>query len=181
MAKVRKNMAVQGISGSIGNVVYRQMPGGETWVSEKPNFSHRKFSKGQKSHQSRFQEAAAYARKAAKTHPIYAQLAAGTVKSPYNWALSDWFNPPVIHCIERKDKLIRVQASDNVMVAKVRVMILDAEGKALEQGEAGQADPSSGSGWPSASSGWWEYVSSKEGRMVAEAWDLAGNKVRKEG
>ena len=170
MAKVRKNMAVQGISGSIGNVVYRQMPGGETWVSEKPDFSGRKFSQGQKSHQSRFQEAAAYAREAAKTHPIYAQLAAGTVKSPYNWALSDWFNPPVIHGIERKDKLIRVEASDNVMVAKVRVTILDPGGKVLEQGQAVQADD-----------GGWEYVSSKEGQLAAEAWDLAGNGVRVEG
>ena len=170
MAKVRKNPVVRGISGSIGSMVFRQMPGGETWVSGKPDFSRRKFSQGQKSHQRRFREAAAYARQAAKKYPIYAQLAAGTVKSPYNWALSDWFNPPVIHGIERKDKLIRVQASDNVMVAKVRVTILDAEGKALEQGQAVQAEGN-----------WWEYVSSKEGTVVAEAWDLAGNGVRKEG
>ena len=170
MAKVRKNMAVQGISGSIGNVVYRQMPSGETWVSSKPDFSGRKFSQGQVSHQSRFQEAAAYARKAAKTYPIYAQLAAGTVKSPYNWALSDWFNPPVIHGIEQKGKLIRVQASDNVMVAKVQVTILDPDGKTLEQGQAAQAEGN-----------WWRYVSSKEGQVVAEAWDLAGNGVRSEG
>ena len=73
-------------------------------------------------------------------HHFYAQLAAGTVKSPYNWALSDWFNPPVIHGIQRMGNLIRVEASDNVLVAKVRVTILDAEGKILEQGEAVQAD-----------------------------------------
>ena len=180
MAKVRNNPVIRGISGSVGNLVFRQLPGGETWVSGKPDFSRRKFSQGQKSHQRRFQEAAAYAREAAKTHPIYAQLAAGTVKSPYNWALSDWFNPPVIHAIERKDNVIRVEASDNVMVAKVRVTILDAEGRVLEQGQAVQIDPStrfaSGQG-----SGWWEYVSLKEGKAVAEAWDLAGNEVRKEG
>jgi hypothetical protein len=96
-------------------------------------------------------------------------LAAGTVKSPYNWALSDWFNPPVIHTIERKDKLIRVEASDNVMVAKVQVTVLDVEGKVLEQGQAVQTDDR-----------WWEYVSSKEGRVVAKAWDLARNEVKKE-
>lgn len=140
MAKVRNNPVVQGISGSIGDMVFRQLLGGETWVSGKPDFSRRKFSQGQKSHQRRFREAAAYAREAAKTQPIYAQLAAGTVKSPYNWALSDWFNPPVIHGIEREGRLIRVQASDNVMVAKVRVTILDPEGKTLEQGETVQVD-----------------------------------------
>jgi len=165
MAKVISNPIVRGISGSIGNMVFRQLPGGETWVSGKPDFSRRKFSQGQKSHQSRFKEATAYAREAAKRHPIYAQLATGTVKSPYNWALSDWFNPPVIHNIERKDGLIRVEASDNVMVAKVRVTILDADGKTLEQGDAVQV----------AGSEWWEYVSSKDGTIVAEAWDLAGN------
>jgi hypothetical protein len=67
-------------------------------------------------------------------------LAAETVKSPYNWALSDWFNPPVIHTIKRMGNLIRVEASDNVIVAKVRVTILDAGGKVLEQGQAVQAD-----------------------------------------
>ena len=169
MAKVKNNALVEGISGSVGGMVFRQLPNGETWVSGKPDFSRRKFSQGQKSHQSRFQEAAAYARMATKTHPIYAQLAVGTVNSPYNWALSDWFNPPVIHSIKRTGNLIRVEASDNVMVAKVRVTILDAEGKVLEQGEAVQADDD-----------WWEYVSSKEGKVMAEAWDLAGNEVRKE-
>ena len=167
MAKVRNNPVVRGISGSIGGMVFRQLPNGETWVSGKPDFSHRKFSQGQKSHQKRFKEAAAYAREAAKTHPIYAQLAVGTVKSPYNWALSDWFNPPVIHAIERMGNLIRVEASDNVMVTKVRVTILDAEGRVLEQGQAVQAEGN-----------WWEYVSSKEGKAAAEAWDLAGNGVR---
>ena len=140
MAKVKNNPVIDGISGSIGEMVFRQLPNGETWVSGKPDFSRRKFSQGQKSHQSRFKEAAAYARVAAKTHPIYAQLAAGTVKSPYNWALSDWFNPPVIHNIQRMGNLIRVDASDNVMVAKVQVTILDAEGKVLEQGQAVQAE-----------------------------------------
>ena len=76
----------------------------------------------------------------------------------------------MIHGIERKGKLIRVEASDNVMVAKVRVTILDPGGKALEQGDAVQAEGN-----------WWEYVSSKEGKVAAEAWDLAGNGVRVEG
>ena len=110
--------------------------------------------------------AAAYARAAAKTQPIYAQLAAGTVKSPYNWALSDWFNPPVIHKIERAEGHIRVQASDNVMVTRVQVTILDAEGKVVEKGEARKVE-----------SDWWEFVSGAEGKVMAEAWDLAGNRV----
>ena len=103
MAKVQNNVLVRGIKGSIGEVVFRVMPDGKTYVSGKPDFSSRKFSKGQKNHQSRFKEAAAYARQAARRQPIYAQLAVGTIQSPYNWALSDWFHPPVIHSIERKE------------------------------------------------------------------------------
>ena len=167
MAKIRKSMGLNGLSGSIGNLVFRQMPDGSTRVSAKPNFSRRVFSQGQKDHQERFKQAAAYARQAAKKYPIYAELAKGTTKNAYNWALSDWFNPPVIPRIERQDGKIRVLASDNVMVAKVQVRILDSDGKILEEGPAAQGG-----------SGWWEYGSNTEGTVEATAWDLAGNGVK---
>ena len=102
MAKASKNAIVQGLSGSIGDMVFRQMSDGSTRVSRKPDFSRRVFSQGQKDHQSRFRKQQTYAREAAKTQPIYAELARGTAKSAYNVALSDWFNPPVIQHIERK-------------------------------------------------------------------------------
>ncbi len=167
MAKVIRNSVMQGISGGVGNLVFRQMPDGSTYVSAKPDFSHRKFSEGQKEHQSRFQRAVAYARDAAKSQPIYGELAAGTIKSAYNFALSDWFNPPVINCIERRNGLIRVEASDNVMVDRVVITILDGEGNVIEKGEAVKVDER-----------WWEYAAGMEGKVAAEAWDLAGNVVR---
>lgn len=169
MAKLKDNDAMIGMRGAVGDLVYRRMPNGETWVSRNYDFSNRKFSKAQKSHQSRFQQAASYARDAAKKYPIYAELAKGTVKSPYNWALSDWFRPPVVQRIEQKGGQIRVWATDNVMVTKVRVMILDTRGKMVEKGEGikGQGD-------------WWDYVSRTKGKIVAEAWDLAGNVGRGE-
>ena len=167
MAKVVRNPVIQGISGGVGNLVFRQMPDGSTYVSAKPDFSHRKFSEGQKEHQSRFQRAVAYAREAAKSQPIYGERAAGTIKSAYNFALSDWFSPPVIHCVERKDGLIRVEASDNVMVAKVVITIFDGDENVIEKGEARKVDER-----------WWEYAAGMEGIVAAEAWDLAGNVVR---
>jgi hypothetical protein len=55
------------------------------------------------------------------------------------------------------------------MVIKVRVKILDEEGKVLEEGDARQLSHSTGAGL-------WEYVSQVEGKTVAaEACDLAGN------
>jgi hypothetical protein len=167
MAKVQNNPVVRGISGKIGNIVFRQMPDGSTYISGKPDFSGRKFSQGQKDHQSRFRWATAYARAAAKSQPVYAQIAKERGLSPYNIALSDWFHPPVIHKIEREDGCIRIWASDNVMVTSMQVMVLDEEGVVVEKGEGvrGEGD-------------WWEYVPTAEGKVVVEARDLAGNVVK---
>jgi len=60
-----------------------------------------------------------------------------------------------------------VDASDNVMVTKVLVNILDEEGKVLEKGEAVRKNPKTK---------WWEYATHTEGQIMAEAWDLAGNR-----
>jgi len=169
MAKVRRNPVVDGISGSIGDLVFRQMPDGSTYISKKHDFSRRKFSQGQKDHQSRFRQAVAYAREAAKSQPVYAELAAGTIMSPYNIALSDWFNPPVIHRVGRYGTAIRVWATDGVRVAGVQVLVLDDEGNIREKGEAVQARGD-----------WWEYLPAAAGKVVVEVRDLAGNMVREE-
>jgi hypothetical protein len=165
MAKVRMNHLMKALSGSIGGLVFRQMPDGSVLVSVAPNFSNRKFSKGQKEHQQRFRDASAYARGAAKTQPFYAELAKETMRTAYNIALSDWFNPPVIRQVRQEGVRILIEASDNVMVAKVVVTILDEEAKVMEKSEGirGEGD-------------WWEYVPKTCGKMItAEAWDLAGN------
>jgi len=169
MAKVRNNPVVRGISGSIGSLVFRQMPDGSTYISGKHDFSKRKFSNKQKTHQERFRAAVTYARDAARSNPVYAQLAAGTIFSPYNFALQDWFHAPVIHCVERQSTVIRVQASDDVRVAGVVIVVLDENGEVREKGEGvrGEGD-------------WWEYVISREGKVVVEVKDLAGNVARGE-
>lgn len=168
MAKVELNSALRGLSGTIGKMVFRQMRDGSTIASGKPDFRSRKFSKGQLTHQSRFQEAVRYARGAAKTNPIYAELAKGTTKTAYNIALSDWFNPPVISNIKWQAGMIRVEASDNVLVTKVVLTILDEQEKVLEKGDA------------ILIKGLWEYIPAAHGRVIVEAYDLAGNIARKE-
>ena len=52
MAQVRNNVLMRGIQGSIGDMVFRMMLDGKTHMSGKPEFSSRKFSKGQKNHRS---------------------------------------------------------------------------------------------------------------------------------
>ena len=113
----------------------------------------------------RLQKAASYARFAARAQPIYAELAKGTAKTAYSLALSDWFNPPVIHEARYRDNKILVRASDNILVTKVVVTTLDEQGRMLEAGEARRQ-----------AGDWWEYSSKLPGQTrIVEAWDLAGN------
>ena len=169
MAKVKKNIIMWGLSGSLGPDHYvRVTRDGRTIISVKPDFSNRQFSEGQLGHQTRMQQAAAYA-KAAKDNPIYIKKAAGTAKNSYNVALGDWFKPPVIRRIEWGDGKVRVSAHDDVMVTKVTVRILDATGQCLEEGEA-----------ELALGVWWDYRPANKGRILIAAWDLAGNVTQQE-
>ena len=53
------------------------------------------------------------------------------------------------------------------MMAGVRVMVHNEQGKLLESGDVLQFEKD-----------WWEYIPKSESRVSASAWDLPGNKVR---
>ena len=166
MAKVKRNMIVSGVSGSLGEEYYARITrDGRTIISRKPNFGNRQFSEAQLKVQSRTRQAAAYAKVAAKKNPIYAQKARGTAMNAYNIAVRDWHRPPVIDSIDLdRDGKVRVDADDDVMVTRVTVAVLDEAGRCLEQGEA---VPVMGI--------WWDYQTANPGQIRVEAWDLAGN------
>lgn len=168
MAKVTFNQLIELLQGGIGGLVFRQMPDGTFIVSGAPRHNKRKTTAKQKAHRQRFRQAARRARWLAHEHPIYARLAKGTWKSPYNFALSDWFHPPEIHQIKRQKGQILVEATDNIMVARVRVTIRDEQGKVIESGEA-----TKGKG------NWWKFMPQTTGRSIlAEAWDLPQHVTR---
>ena len=170
MAKVRRSAIFTRMSGTIGPDHYvRTTRDGRTIISLKPDFSNRQFSEAQLGNQSRIQQAAAYAKVASRENPIYAMKAKGTPKNAYNMALADWMKPPVIHSIERLAGRIRVQARDNVLVAKVTVTLMDDQERILEGGEAKQVYEAI-----------WEYVPRSTGRIVVEVWDLPGNRTQAE-
>jgi hypothetical protein len=122
----------------------------------------------QKAHNSRFWEAVDYA-KAARIKPLYVELAAVTpMKTAYNLALGDWWEPPVIQRVERREGRVLVEATDNIMVSRVRVSILDEAGQRLEAGEGTRGE---GDCWEFASDAWGKTV-------IAEAWDLPGHMTR---
>jgi len=168
MAKVTINKLLEALSGAIGGLVFRQRPDGTIILSGAPRHNKRMTTQKQKAHRERFRQAARHARRLACEHPIYAELAKGTWKSPYNFALSDWWHPPVIHRIEQREGRILVEATDNIMVAKVHVTILDEEGKIAEMGDAIRQEGN-----------WWEFAAHTEGKTIkAEAWDLPGHVTR---
>jgi len=170
MAKVKNNLLTEGLSGKINKrLVFRQMRNGTTVLCTAPDFSDRVFSEKQLATQNRFRRASAYAKVAAKTQPLYAELAQRSHQPAYNLALSDWFRAPVIHEVTRLADRVRVRASDNVLVTKVLVTFLDEQGQILEQGEAALIKDA-----------WWEYASGTQGNVTAEAWDLAGNATKYE-
>jgi hypothetical protein len=173
MALINLNKLFDEIRGKIGNLVFRRRPDGKLIVSSKPHYKGRRRHKGtpaQRAHRQHVSEVAPYASHLAKVHPIYAELAAGEVArgkwmSPYNFALADCLVPPVIQRIERCESLIRVQATDNIGVTKVQVVVLDEAGKPLEIGDAIRAEGD-----------WWEYATHVQGKqVVAKAFDLPEN------
>jgi hypothetical protein len=179
MTRVILNGTVKALRGKTGNLIFRELPDGTTVMGQgqhKKNSRQKKRAKEkrserQKAHNDRFQEAVFYARAAAKTEPVYAELAAVTpMWTAYNHALHDWFHAPEIGCLAQEPgtrfaKQIVVEASDDVLVTKVKVTVLDEESRVLETGEAVREQD-----------GWWEFASQTEGKtIVAEAWDLPGN------
>jgi hypothetical protein len=174
MTKALFNGSLEGFSGRIGNLIFRQLPNGKTVVTQAPpkmtrkekEKYKRKRSKSQNEHNDRFQEASAYARWAAQTQRVYAELAAvAPMMTAYNFAVSDWFHAPVVHRVERQAGCIRVEASDNVRVTRVQVTLLSHEGVLLEEGEAVRAEGN-----------WWEFTPDCEGtKVMTRAWDLPGH------
>ncbi len=178
MALIDLNKIFGPITGLLGNLVFRRRPDGKVIVSGKPHYKGKRRHKGtpaQRAHRQRVSDIAPFASHLAKTHPIYAELAAGDKArgkwmSPYNFALADCLVSPIIHRIERREGYIRVQATDNVGVVLVRVGLKDENGKTLESGDAIRAEGD-----------WWEYATQVEGkRVLAKAFDLPGNCTRLE-
>jgi len=179
MAKVHHNIFVRGLRGSTGDqFVICRTCSGKTIVANKPRFDdNREFTQKQKTHQDAFREATTYAN-FAKDQPVYLEMATGTGSTAYNVAISDWFGVPrvleinVDHWTGEIRQTICVKARGNVMVARVTIVIRDADGNVLEAGEAVRSK---------AGSAWWNYTTQSLIKMTpfptveATAQDLPGN------
>ena len=171
MARARLDKIIKAIRGKVGGLIFRLMPDGSIVVSSAPHSRKGKGTPAQKEYWNDiFPDRVQWAKWAHKHYSIYKELAADMpMVNSYNLAIKDISHPPVIHRVLREDGRILVNASDEIMVAGVRVTVHDEQGKLLEAGDAVQQQKD-----------WWEYIPRLEGRVSALAWDLPGNKVRVE-
>ncbi len=175
MAKVRNNIFVRGLSGSLGEqFVVKQDKAGRTIVSVAPTFSeNRTYSEAQLDWQDKFRDASVYAT-GAKDNETYVEKAKGTPLTSYNVAMADFFHAPEIKELDASawhgtaGEVIRILAVDDVKVTQVNVVITDDAGTVIEQGAAVQAEGA-----------WWNYTTTvtnaSADRIVVTARDLPGN------
>lgn len=151
---------------------------GNILIADTPMFDdHRYKMDTQKLRREVLREATTFAR-LAEHEEVYINKARETGSTPYNIAIVDWLGAPKVLEINVDDwtgeigQVIRVKAKDSVMVARVAVVIRDAEENVLEAGEAIQAEEGSA---------WWNYRTQSKITMQpfpiveATAWDLPGN------
>ena len=109
---------------------------------------------------------------------MYIDKAQSTGTTAYTIALADWFCMPDVLEINvdnwtgEPGEIIRVKAKDNVLVARVSVVIRDAQENVLEEGEAVRSEKGSA---------WWNYTTRSRINITpfpiveATAQDLPGN------
>ncbi|MGE5462504.1 MAG: hypothetical protein ACM3PS_04060 [Syntrophothermus sp.] len=160
---------IESLREEIDGLVFREIPDGSIVVSKVPTRKKKTATPAQKAYRhGTFPDRVQWARMAQHEYPIYAELAAHLpMVTAYNLAIKDIAHPPVIYRILRQDGRILVHATDEILVAGVRVLVHDAQGQLLEAGDAQQTQKD-----------WWEYIPQFEGRVSAIAWDLPGNKAR---
>jgi len=135
MAKVTKNVIIEGLSGRVGKLVFKQY-GDKTVVCKWPEHDpDRTPTPGEARQRSRIKEAAARAKSILETEAGQAYYQAARKRlgkhSAYHTAVHDFFGKPSIEAVEQDGMgRLLIQASDNVGVREVRVAIAGASAAA---------------------------------------------------
>lgn len=152
---------------------------GKTIVAGKPMFDDNlAYTERQSMQQAAIRDSALYA-SFAENQEAYIRKARERGTTAYALAVADWYGAPRVLQINvdrwtgRPAEMIRVKARDNVMVAKVLLVIRNAQGQMLEMGEAVPSE---------AGSLWWNYITRSPVPLTpfpsvqAIAFDLPGNR-----
>jgi hypothetical protein len=179
MAQIHHSMSARRWTDAIADqFVICSTHSGKTFLTSAPGFAFEASRDSQPTLQEACRAAATYA-VFAETQDVYIRRAKGTGVTAYELALFDWFGRPNVLQIDvdtwtgKNGQVIRVKARDNIMVARVAVVIRDVQGNIREAGEAVRSE---------ASSAWWIYTTRSPVPLApfpsveAIAWDLPGNR-----
>jgi hypothetical protein len=159
MAKVKKNVIIEGLSGRVGKLVFKQY-GDKTVVCKWPEHDpERTPTPAEARQRGKIKDAAARAKSILATEAGHAYYQAARLRldkhSAYHTAVHDYFGAPRIEAVERDSAgQLFIRVWDNVGVREVRVAIAGNEAASaqpmeetpcalwefvLEEGEAGKA------------------------------------------
>ncbi len=142
MAKVKKNAIIEGLSGKVGNLVFRQF-GNQTVVSKMPTHDPKRVpTPGEAAQRKRIQDSAALAKLILESEEgqAYYQAARQRLgkRSAYHTAIHDFFGKPEVLNVavdDDGDYKLNIQVWDNVGVRKIRVQVDEESGFAEPQDE----------------------------------------------
>ncbi len=144
--KMAEGSGIAGISGRIGNLIFRMSADGTTYAQQAPAGKKGPPSAAQQQNQTSFKAAVAYGREQQRSaegrayYQPYVQPA--RFGSVYSTALSDFTKAPQVLAVQtggyrgQAGAGLRVQAHKPCGVVAVQIKVLDAAGQLLEQGEA---------------------------------------------
>ena len=146
MARVKKNILAQGLSGMLGKTIVFRQVGDETIATSRP-VRNGELSVKQKAQQAKFTQAVQYANGQMADPTAKAEYALAKDKlfdTSFNIAVADFLGSPSVQEIDTiayKGKVgdkIRVRAVDDFKVASLLVQVLKADNTVAEQGQAVQ-------------------------------------------
>ncbi len=170
----------QGLSGKLGNVVFKQRRG-KTYVDPMPVYNKDRIpTRKELDVRAKFSVAVSYARKAL-TDPVmhaFYKKRSNRNKTAFGIAFRHAFNNPVVNKIDTKDynglpgSKIFIKALDEINVEEVMISIVTSDGVLIEQGNAYLPD---GKAFD------WTYVATQVNneldgcKVIAVAKNLPGN------
>jgi len=185
MGVSKNNLAIEGLSGQVGNLVFRRRKAdGKVFVSGHPAEHEGVPSEAVQKVNVKFQEAVIYGKSAISDPAIKALYTekASAGQSAYNVAVADYFSAPDIKEVDLSaytgavGSTIKIKAIDDFKVAKVFVRIATTDGSLIEEGNAVlQADGL-----------YWLYTATQLNnspagdKITVTAWDLPNNSAVKE-
>ncbi len=152
MAKVKLNPILEQVRGQVGDLVFKRYED-EVVISRKPDFEGREWTEAQLAAQEQFRQAALYGKMVmadAETKAIYVEAAARKGQPVFSLTVADFFHAPSVDEVDLSGytgavgDAIVVRASDDFDVVGVSVALTDADGNALESGEATETPADSG-------------------------------------